>query len=195
MQGVTDAFDRIAIAAAPLFLTRGYAGLSLRDLADALGIKAASLYYHCPGGKRELYVRSLSAYLRDYRRRLDEARGRARFPAALFRLADWMLENPPVDAAAVLHAALEPTDEAQLTRGLHDAVLAPFAAIIEDGAKRGVVRGLVDPHLAAATVVALVHGLGFAHLPGNLDEARSHVHGGLKLLLDGLVPPRQRPLQ
>ena len=186
MQGVNDAFERIAMAAAPLFLTRGYAAVSLRSLADALGIKAASLYYHCPGGKRELYVRSLCSYLEDYRRRLDEARGRARFPTALFRLADWMLENPPVDASVVLHPELEPDDAQKLTLALHSAVLAPFAGIIEEGQQRAAVRGHVKPELAAATVVALIHGLGFAHLPGDLAEARSHVHAGLRILLDGL---------
>lgn len=38
--------DRIADAAAGLFLERGYAGTSLRDIAATAGIKAGSIYYH-----------------------------------------------------------------------------------------------------------------------------------------------------
>lgn len=38
--------DRIMDEAASLFLRRGYDGTSLRHLADVVGIKAASIYYH-----------------------------------------------------------------------------------------------------------------------------------------------------
>lgn len=38
--------DRITDAAAELFLHRGYAQTSLRDIAAAAGIKAGSIYYH-----------------------------------------------------------------------------------------------------------------------------------------------------
>ncbi len=39
-----------------LFSHRGYAGVSMGDVADALGIKAPSLYKHFKGGKEELYA-------------------------------------------------------------------------------------------------------------------------------------------
>ena len=181
---MSEAFHRIAMTAAPIFLARGYDGVSLRGLAKELGIQAASLYHHCPGGKQELYVRVLSTYLQDYRARMEAARGRSRFPAALFRLADWMLENPPVDAAAVLHASLGAEDERELTEALHASVLAPLASIIDEARDRHAVRRDVDPPLAAAAIVALIHGLGFTH--GDAPEARGHVHAGLRLLLDGV---------
>jgi AcrR family transcriptional regulator len=40
---------RILDAARALFAERGYAGTSVRDLADALGMTKAALYYHFPG--------------------------------------------------------------------------------------------------------------------------------------------------
>jgi AcrR family transcriptional regulator len=40
---------RILDAARGLFADRGYAGTSMRDLAEALGITKAALYYHFPG--------------------------------------------------------------------------------------------------------------------------------------------------
>jgi AcrR family transcriptional regulator len=44
-----DTRVRILDAARALFADRGYAGTSMRDLADALGMTKAALYYHFPG--------------------------------------------------------------------------------------------------------------------------------------------------
>jgi AcrR family transcriptional regulator len=35
---------------------RGYTSVTLKDIANQLGIKQASLYYHFPGGKENLYM-------------------------------------------------------------------------------------------------------------------------------------------
>jgi AcrR family transcriptional regulator len=44
-----DTRARILDAARALFAERGYAGASMRDLAEALGMTKAALYYHFPG--------------------------------------------------------------------------------------------------------------------------------------------------
>ena len=44
-----DTRVRILDAARELFAERGYAGTSMRDLAEALGMTKAALYYHFPG--------------------------------------------------------------------------------------------------------------------------------------------------
>ncbi len=198
MQPVTESasFARIAMAVAPIFLARGYAGVTLRHLAGELGIKPASLYYHCPGGKADLYQRALVIYLDDYRARLERSPGRSRFPNDVLRMADWMLENPSVDLQHVFrmdlpHLEAEPAE--RLVHALHAAVISPFAQAFERAAGRGELRGQVEPELAAAAVIALVEGLGFSHLPvhdrpspAELDGARATVRSGLRMLLDGV---------
>lgn len=52
--------DRIANEAAALFAERGFSGVSMRDIADAAGIKAASLYNHF-ADKEELYFGALES--------------------------------------------------------------------------------------------------------------------------------------
>ena len=44
-----DTRVRILDAASALFAEHGYAGTSMRDLAEALGMTKAALYYHFPG--------------------------------------------------------------------------------------------------------------------------------------------------
>lgn len=47
--------DRILSAAGLLFAQRGYASVSVREIADAAGILGGSLYYYFPS-KRELFI-------------------------------------------------------------------------------------------------------------------------------------------
>ena len=42
----TDTRERLLTVAAELFAERGYAGTSIRDIADRLGVTKAALYYH-----------------------------------------------------------------------------------------------------------------------------------------------------
>lgn len=44
----TSSSDRILVAATKIAQAHGFGGLNMRTLADELGIKAASLYYHFP---------------------------------------------------------------------------------------------------------------------------------------------------
>jgi AcrR family transcriptional regulator len=190
-----ESFTRVAMTAGRLFLARGYAAVSLRAIAEALGIRAASLYFHCPAGKAELYARSLEVFLGAYRGELALARGRARFPGAVYRMADWMLARPPVDLQRIVRVDLPQLDEARgraVLEVLHDAVLGPFVEVFEAATAASALRRGVDAHIAAASVIALVDGLGWSHLPPGreateeeLAAAKRTVRAGLRLVVDG----------
>ena len=48
--------DRICSAALELFASKGFHASSMRDLAQAVGVEAASLYYHFPSKQHLLFV-------------------------------------------------------------------------------------------------------------------------------------------
>jgi len=50
-----DGRDRILDVAEGLFQERGYTAVAMRDIAEAAGMRTASLYYHFPS-KEELFV-------------------------------------------------------------------------------------------------------------------------------------------
>lgn len=50
-----DTRARIVRTAAVHFARQGFEGASLRKIAEDVGIKAASIFHHFPGGKAELY--------------------------------------------------------------------------------------------------------------------------------------------
>ena len=56
----TDILD----LAIPLFAKSGYAGVSMRDIANVVGIKAASLYHHFPD-KQSLYLQAMARAFED----------------------------------------------------------------------------------------------------------------------------------
>jgi AcrR family transcriptional regulator len=178
-----DAWQRVAAKAAEMFLERGYAATSLRVLASALGIRAASLYHHCPGGKPELYERSLTTHLEAYRVGLEGARAGVEFPADVEGMARYLAEHPLVDMQRIFQVDLPAlNDEAATERLLHcvhAAVHAPFAAALRAAKAAGHIRDDVDPDIAAAAVVALVGGMAALHPGAELPLA------GLSLLLAG----------
>lgn len=188
----TDAWARIAQVASARFLARGYAAVSLRALADELGIKPASLYYHCPGGKAELYARSLEWWFEQYARGLVASAEGTEARDALVAMAEYMLAHPPIETQRIVQVDLPALGDTKLERrvmaALHDAVLVPLARPFEKIAALG---HAIDPNVAAAAAMAVVSGLGFAHRPrarrrSRVDPAvRDIVIAALDLLVDG----------
>ncbi|MDQ2906298.1 MAG: TetR/AcrR family transcriptional regulator [Ktedonobacteraceae bacterium] len=55
--------EQILDAARQLFLARGYKGVSMKDIAEAVQVTSAALYYHFPEGKQELFFSVIQALL------------------------------------------------------------------------------------------------------------------------------------
>src|SRR5579875_2980179 len=47
---------QILTRAAELFLAKGYKGVSMKELAEAVQVTSAALYYHFPKGKEDLFT-------------------------------------------------------------------------------------------------------------------------------------------
>lgn len=47
---------RILTEAAALFLAKGYKGVSMKEIAEAVEVTSAALYYHFPKGKEDLFT-------------------------------------------------------------------------------------------------------------------------------------------
>src|SRR5437660_8792532 len=47
---------QILTQAADLFLAKGYKGVSMKEIAEAVEVTSAALYYHFPKGKEDLFT-------------------------------------------------------------------------------------------------------------------------------------------
>ena len=63
----TDTREQIRVVALEMFAERGYAGTSLREIAERLGVTKAAVYYHFPT-KEDI----LASLLEDFLAQLDE---------------------------------------------------------------------------------------------------------------------------
>ncbi len=130
----TEAHERVIIVADQLFAERGYQAVTLRDIAQHLGIRHTSLYYHFPRGKEELFVEVTKRRMQSYRAGLEQAIQQAGsdWMAQLRAAAFWLLEQPTMHLGRMLQSDMRViSDEAseQLRRIVFTSLLQPLEGI------------------------------------------------------------------
>jgi len=163
-----DAFEmtpreRVLVAAEHCFMERGYAAVTLRDIASEVGIKHASLYHHFPGGKEELFVevveRSLAAHRSGLSRVIRGAGGSTR--SQLHAVSKWLLSQSPMDLVRMTQSdmpALPPEEAGRLSQLTYDTVLSPVQEILRKGIAGGQLAD-IDPGLVAGGLVGMIESL------------------------------------
>ncbi|MFM8322046.1 MAG: TetR/AcrR family transcriptional regulator [Chloroflexota bacterium] len=188
---MSDLRRQVLEAAEALLLERGYRGLSMREIAEAVGVTKAALYYHFKD-KEELLLAILDAYLVDMEARLAALADEA-LPARdkIQRLVAMILSQPAEKRALI---RLSSQEMAQLghparqsfDRVYHTRFLDRIQAILQHGMQTGELRR-VDPGMAAWALLGMLYPYFYpAHsqdLPAPADVA-----GQLAaLFLDGLA--------
>ena len=145
--------DQIYRAAARLFSEAGYRATSMRDIAAALGIKAASLYSHIDT-KEDLLWGIISRVADEFDEALRPAEDHlqpptARLRSALIAYTEVVTRN--IEYATVLFSEwhhLSP-ERQTLVKARRDAVERVFRGVIRDGVVAGVFTPETDIMLTA----------------------------------------------
>jgi AcrR family transcriptional regulator len=153
---------RILDVADVLFSQRGYAAVTLRDIATEVGMRHASLYYYVPGGKEQLFVEVMERNLRHHHAGISSAIAGAgeHLHDQLAAVARWLLAQPLLDLARMAHAdlqALSPDHADRLAQHAY-ALHQPLITALDFARARGSIR-FADSALAALSFVALIQGL------------------------------------
>ena len=191
-RSVSAARERVLQQAEQLFGERGYAAVTLRDIAAGLGIRQASLYYHVPGGKEALYVEVTERNLRRHHQGLALALAQADGMRAQLRAAArWLLTQPPMNLSRMVRSDLPAIAQAQADRLLaisYETLFAPLEGALRRAEARGDIRAH-NPILLAATFISLVEGLWDAYGGRTNERQREELAGELiDVLIDGLRP-------
>lgn len=174
---VATAKERVLRIAADLFAQRGFAGTSMQDIADALGVRKPSLYKHI-SSKDALYAEVLDTVLTPFSEALDDALADPADTAAISALPELMLrrlhEHPHV-ARLLLQGIvqLDGASDPHLTKWLNrlftqtDVILTHAHAHIDDPAQIRIVwvaAMTMALGFTASTPLLPIAALGFEDL-------------------------------
>jgi AcrR family transcriptional regulator len=78
--------DLILENATELFMSKGYVGTSIRQIADASDVTEAAIYYHFKDGKRELLNAVLECEMPDFLEAIEACKEAASLPDMILKL-------------------------------------------------------------------------------------------------------------
>ena len=146
--------DIIEIAI-PLFAKAGHDGVSMRQIAKAVGIKASSLYHHFPD-KQTLYLTAIKYAFSDKAKILSESLITASPPEKrlndlISRLCEIMSQSP--DFSSLIQREILDGDEERLQLLAKQVFNDLFSSIAELSKK---IAPDKDAHLVAISLIGLV---------------------------------------
>jgi TetR/AcrR family transcriptional regulator, cholesterol catabolism regulator len=189
---ISAARERLLAVAERLFGEKGYDSVSMRDIADALEIKQASLYHHFPKGKKQLYVAVMSRIMEQHRAALERVIEQAGIDmeAQLKAAASWLLAHPPLDLPRMVFGDLPKLQDAELSKQLtgttYQALLMPLARVFHAARERGE-HSFQPDALLAGSFLALMDGIHVGATFANMQKL--HMANLLvDVLLNGIRP-------
>lgn len=155
--------EQLLRVAEALFSERGYTAITLKDIAQALGVRQAAIYYHVPAGKEQLFVEVMRRSFARHRAGLDQALAAAapRLAAQLSAMAHWLLSQPPIGAARLARSdlpALSPAHAQELAALGQQALISPVERVLQQAYERGETR-LVDAQVMAAVFLSMIDSI------------------------------------
>lgn len=190
---ISQSRRRLLDTAQQMFHQRGYKAVTMQDIARELGMRQASLYYHMPDGKEQLFVEVAARSFEQHRQGLYAAMNAAgpTLEDQLSAAATWFASQPPISLLGMMHADM-PALSQENTRRLEDlayrCLFDPIATTFRAAINRGEIRPL-PADLLAGSFLALLDGVSYAssRQPGAPPRA-AMTHTIVSLVLDGLRP-------
>jgi len=189
---VKDSTQRVLDVAEALFTDRGYNAITLRDIADELGIKQASLYYHFPAGKEQLFIAMAERLFERHREGLEDAlcTSGPDLRSQLHAVARWFGSQRPVKMLGMMNAdtaTLSPAHTEHLAQLARDAMYLPIRRSFVAATERGEIR-LMHPDLLTGSFIWLMDGINYGQTRTGAPPRAVMVDDLIALLLDGLLP-------
>jgi TetR/AcrR family transcriptional regulator, cholesterol catabolism regulator len=186
--------------ASELFATKGFAGTTVRDIADSVGILSGSLYHHF-NAKEDMVEEIFKAYFDELTARWDvvlaEPWDSSTKVEAMLRQA---FENVDRHTAAARLFTHEWMDLRHLGNfaAQWDQIERMWLALIRAGIKEGTLRSDIDPALLFSVAMDLVRGMSGWYHRGGRYSIQTLADAYIGVLMSGIVAqaddaPAKRP--
>ncbi len=186
-----DARSRIMEEAMRLFVTRGYDGISMREIAEAVGITKAAIYYHYRD-KEEVLLAILRSLLAAIERLIDEAQADGgstrdqleRVMAGIFAM--------PTEQRGLIRLVsqemprLNARDYEEFLQSYHRRFIGRMERIVSEGIEHGEVA-TVDPALATWMLLGMAYPFLYPAHARELGVDDRTISTMIRIFFDGLA--------
>jgi len=160
----TLARERLLDAAERVFSRKGFTATTLRDISSALGLSHASLYYHFPAGKEDLFAavteRNILRHGAGLKAAMDA--GGPGIRGKLQGAAGWLLGQAPLDLIRMAESdmpALKPEVAHRLMDLLYEQMILRLRNALQAAIDAGELGAATDAGLIAGAFIGFVESL------------------------------------
>ena len=182
--------EQVIRSAAELFREKGYAAASMRDLAQKLGIEAASLYSHIKS-KEEILQSLCFDMATEFRKSLDEVEKQK--VSASEKLKSGIIGHIQVMAKDLTASAVFMNEHRHLSNPhlrefllLRINYINRFKTIIEEGMNKGEFKSNIDKKLAVMTLFSSLNWMPLWYDPSSNINPLSLGQQLADMLVNGL---------
>jgi len=188
-----DLHQEILESARQLFIEQGYHGLAMRQIAEAVGVTKAALYYHFKD-KEELFLAVLDEYMEENSRLIDRIRSEGGSCRGQIRLLVESILSQPAEQRALIRlssqemAQLSVPAQRMIHQAYHEKFLDKVQSMLKTGIERGELRP-VDPSVAAWVLLGMMYPYTYPAHRQDMLPALEVFDQILTIYLDGLSNP------
>lgn len=186
-----NARERVLIAAETLFRQRGYNVVTMRDIAEEVGIRQASLYYHFPT-KEQLFITVIEQVFERHRNGLQQvlAEAGSDLREQLHAASHWFISQPPIHFLSLMRTDMPALSEEQTQRlslVASQCILDPIKQVFVAAQEQSQIRD-VTPDNLTGFFLSVMDGIHYTStLPGTSPKDVMACEL-VSVLLDGLRP-------
>lgn len=182
--------EQVIRSAAALFREKGYAASSMRDLAQKLGIEAASLYSHIKS-KEEILHHLCFDMAAEFRKSLQEVESKNVSATEKLRLG--IIGHIQVMAKDLTASAVFMNEHRHLSQPhlrefllLRINYINRFKSMIEEGAQHGEFKSTIDKKLAVMTLFSSLNWMPMWYDPASKIDPNALGQQLADMLVNGL---------
>jgi len=191
--GDRETRQQILEAARQLFLARGYKGVSMKDVAEAVQVTSAALYYHFPNGKQDIFFSIIQTMLEEWTRgallATESAQGlRERLDALTLYLFTLPLDRFALLARDIHENALDQGKKRMFALQIRDTLSQQVIGIFQ----QAIDAGEITRDIPATVLADMYEGMNISvlrakHMAGaDSLESRQLAAMIVSVLLDGI---------
>ena len=186
-----ETWRQILTAAKDLFFAKGYKGVSMKEIADAVQVTPAALYYHFPKGKEDLFTKMIQTlFVEEGMAGIDQIPGNTQNLRERLMLFTASLLTLPIDERFTMllrdaREYIKDPENQRIILSLRDRLKQQIMSIFQAAQDAGEIRSDIPVTL----LVSLY--MGMLREPKNI-QGEHRVSQLVSVLLDGIASPALR---